>query len=371
MMLGFFTPRPGQSRPVSAPRSWKRFLRRREGALNAGNLSLEALLAGWVLLVSTVHTRAFELPTQNQAIFEPGGEERYFVPTPDKPWTSGTFGCVRSEGNQMHEGIDVRCIQRDRRGEPTDPVKASLGGVVAYVNRKSGLSNYGNYIVLKHTVEGLDVYTLYAHLSEVRDGLRPGVAVSAGETIAIMGRTSNTRSRITKERAHVHFEINLYLNDRFSGWYKDNFPGQRNDHGMWNGQNLLGLDPRLILQQQHAEGPKFSLTRFISARPELCRVLVRETSFPWLRRYRQLVVASPAAARERVAAYEVSLDYNGVPFRLAARPASTVKPGPTFELLSVNETEQRSRPCRHLVVRRGDGWQLGEYGRKTLELLVY
>lgn len=331
-----------------------------------------ALLATVLIGIAWAATAAaFELPTQNRAIFEPGGDERYFVPTPDKPWTSGAFGCVRSDGNQMHEGIDIRCLQRDRHGEPKDPVMASLDGVVAYVNRKAGLSNYGQYVVLKHVVEGLEVYTLYAHLSEVRDGLGAGVAVKAGETIAIMGRTSNTRSRISKERAHVHFEINLFLNDRFSPWYRDNFPGQRNDHGMWNGQNLLGLDPRLILEQQHAEGAKFSLRRFLATRAEICRVLLREPSFPWVRRYPQLVVANPATQKERIAGYEASLDYNGVPFRLVPIPASSLKPGPQFELVAVNDAEQRKNPCRHLVVRRGDGWQLGEYGRKTLELLLY
>ena len=148
---------------------------------------------------------AFELPTQNRAIFEQGGEERYFVPTPDKPWTSGTFGCVRSDVNQLHEWIDIRCLQRDRHVEPKDPLMASLDGVEAYVNRKAASPTTaalsGGREAHCGRIGGLHPY---AHLSEVEDGVRPGVAVKAGETIAIMGRTSNTRSRISKERAHVH-----------------------------------------------------------------------------------------------------------------------------------------------------------------------
>src|SRR6266850_2431592 len=91
-------------------------------------------------------TRAdtFLLPTSNRALYEPGQEEKFFVPTPGKPWTSGTFGCVRTEGWQVHEGLDIRCLQRDKRGEPIDPVLATADGMVAYINSRPSLSNYGN-----------------------------------------------------------------------------------------------------------------------------------------------------------------------------------------------------------------------------------
>jgi len=52
------------------------------------------------LLGASVRGQPFQLPTANGALFEPGGEERYFVGTVGKPWTSGTFGGVRSEGGQ-------------------------------------------------------------------------------------------------------------------------------------------------------------------------------------------------------------------------------------------------------------------------------
>ena len=72
----------------------------------------------------------FLLPTANHALLEENGVERFFVGTVGKPWTSGTFGCVRSDGWQIHEGLDVRCLQRDKRGEPTDPVLATADGAV-------------------------------------------------------------------------------------------------------------------------------------------------------------------------------------------------------------------------------------------------
>jgi murein DD-endopeptidase MepM/ murein hydrolase activator NlpD len=329
------------------------------------------LIIVWLWMASSFSLWAFGLPTGNRAIFEPGAEERFFAATPGKTWMSGAFGCVRSDGQQMHEGIDIRSVKRDGRGEPADAVMASVDGVVAYVNRKPGLSNYGNYVVIKHLIEGLEIYTLYAHLAEIRDGLTAGTVVKGGEAIGIMGRTTNTRTRIGKDRAHVHFEINLFVNERFETWYTKTFPGQRNDHGIWNGQNLYGLDPRLILEEEHANGPKFSLLRFVSGRTELCRVVVRQKNLPWARRYQQLVTANPVAQKEGIAGYEVSLDYNAVPFRLVPRAASELKPGPRFQLISVNEAEQSKNPCRRLVVRHGGEWQLGDHGLRALELLAW
>ncbi len=196
----------------------------------------------------------FQFPTANHALLEPGGEERFFVGTTGKPYTTGMFGCVRSDGQQIHEGLDIRCLQRDKRGEPADPVMATADGTVAYINDRPSLSNYGDYIVVRHLIEGMEIYSLYAHLQSIATGLRAGQAVKAGQTIAIMGRTSNTRETITKDRAHVHFELNLFVNERFSEWYRKTYPGERNDHGIWNGQNLDGIDPRLIFLEEHQQG---------------------------------------------------------------------------------------------------------------------
>ena len=325
----------------------------------------------FALAAQLANAQPFHLPTANTAIFEKGGEERFFAATPGKTWVSGTFGCVRTDGWQLHEGIDIRSIQHDRRGEPTDSVVATADGDVAYVNLKSGLSNYGTYVVLRHRIEGLEIYSLYAHLSAIQPGIRPGVVVRAGQVIATMGRSSNTSERIGKDRAHVHFELNLFVNDRFNDWFKRNNPGERNDHGAWNGQNLTGIDPRLIFLEQQRLGTNFSLTRFIRSRTELCRVLVRVTDFPWLRRYPQLVRPNPLAQKQGVAGYEIALDYNNLPFELIPRTASEIRSSAKFQMLSVNEPEQQKNPARRLVSKRSGRWSLTEHGLKDLGLVTY
>ena len=313
----------------------------------------------------------FRLPTANHALFERGGGEKFFVGTVGKPWTSGTFGCVRTEGWQMHEGLDIRSVQRDRRGEPTDPVMAAAEGTIAYINAKPSLSNYGIYIVLRHLVDGLEVYSTYAHLASIRSGLAIGHGVRAGEAIGILGRTTNTRETISKDRAHVHFELNLLINDRFPDWYKKHFPTQRNDHGIWNGQNLLALDPRLILLAQREQGTRFGLLNFLRSQNELCRVLVRDTDFPWVKRYDALIRRNPTAEQSGVAGYELALNFNGVPFELIPRAANEITGRDRFRLLSVNEAEYRRNPCRQLVRQRSGRWELASRGISLLELLTY
>ncbi|HXT42364.1 MAG TPA: M23 family metallopeptidase [Candidatus Angelobacter sp.] len=328
-----------------------------------------------VLLVTFAQSPAlpqpFLPPTANHTLFESGGGERFFVGTVGKPWTTGTFGCVRSDGRQIHEGLDIKCLQRDSRGEPADAVVATADGTVVYFSTKPSLSNYGNYVILRHHIAGLEVYSLYAHLKKVREGLKIGLEVKAGETIAVMGRTTNTREGISKERAHVHFELDLFVNDRFSAWYGKAFPGQRNDHGEWNGQNLLGLDPRLIFLEQLKQGANFNLLNFIRSQSEICRVIVRDTNFPWLKRYPALIERNPIAEKEGVAGYELSLNFNGIPFRLIPRAASEIKNKARFQVLSVNVHEQEKNPCRRLVVKRGNRWELGQNGNHLLELLTY
>jgi murein DD-endopeptidase MepM/ murein hydrolase activator NlpD len=327
--------------------------------------------AAWLFACSNLTAQSpFQFPTANHALYQPGNELKFFAPTaPDKPWTSGSFGCVRDNATRMHEGLDILHLQTTRRGEPTDPVMATADGTVVYFSKKPGLSNYGNYIVIRHVIDGLEIYSLYAHLSEVRPTLAIGQTVKAGEIIATMGRTSSAET-IAKDRAHVHFELNMLVNDRFATWFKQNSSaGERNDHGEWNGQNLNGLDAREILLAE--QNGKFSLLNYVRSQTELCRVLVRATDFPYLKRYAALVLKNPVADKQGVAGYEIALNYNGVAFALLPRAASEIKGAGKFQLLSVNEAVQKANPCRKLVVKRGSRWQLTDKGLRELGLLVY
>ncbi len=107
------------------------------------------------LAANTFAQTPFQFPTANHFLYESGAELKFFAPTePDKPWTSGSFGCVRDNGQRLHEGLDIRHLQTDRRGEPTDPIMATADGTVVYINTRPSLSNYGNYIVIQYANSG-------------------------------------------------------------------------------------------------------------------------------------------------------------------------------------------------------------------------
>ncbi len=315
---------------------------------------------GFALAVVLCHRACgagvFGLPTANLALFESGGGERYYVGTAGRTWTSGQFGCVRSEGRQLHEGLDIRALNRDRRGEPTDSVLASADGTVVYVNLKPFLSNYGNYIVVRHEIERVEIHTLYAHLASASPGLKVGQKVRGGQRIGTMGRTSNTGQRISRDRAHLHFEMCFRVGQHFGAWHTRNQPGMRNDHGEFNGRNLVGIDPAAVLWAQHRLGTNFSLARHLASQPETLRVWVRNPKFGWAKRFPGLIRRNVVAEREGVAGWEVALSYNGAPIWMAARSAREMPGKESFRLLSVDENEWREHPCARLVIRRGQAW---------------
>jgi murein DD-endopeptidase MepM/ murein hydrolase activator NlpD len=122
-------------------------LRRPAAAFHPAARLLRALIfptAIWFLFlgVKLSAQSPFQFPTANHALYDREDELKFFVPTaPDKSWTTGSFGCVRTDGGKMHEGIDIRCLQRDRHGEPTDPVMATADGTVVYFINKTARCN--------------------------------------------------------------------------------------------------------------------------------------------------------------------------------------------------------------------------------------
>ncbi len=333
------------------------------------SLSAWALVSGLILTVNTSLAQSFVLPTPNRTLLESGGEPKYFVGTVGKPWSSGTYGCVRSNGAQFHEGLDIRAVQRNKAGEATDPVLATCDGIVSYINSKPSLSNYGIYVVIRHQANGLEFYSMYAHLANTQPSLKAGQSVRAGERIGTVGRTTNTGQGISRERAHLHFEITFRLTDRYAAWHQTNLKGTRNDHGEWNGRNFLGIDPVPLLRGG-ATNSGFSLLGHLRSQRELCRVMIRQANLSWVRRCPGLVANNPRAVKEGIAGFEVALNANGLPFLLIPRAASEIQGKERIRLISVNTAEARRLPCRQLVRQRNGQWELGVNGHSLLSLLA-
>jgi len=179
----------------------------------------------------------FQFPTANHALYEMGDELKFFAPTaPGQTVDDRQFRlCAHRMAGKCTRGSTSAAFSAAGTANRPIPSWPPPSGTVVYFSTRPALSNYGKYVVIRHFIEGIEIYSLYAHLSEIQPGLVVGKQVKAGEVIATMGRTSNTGETITKDRAHVHFELNVFVNEGFAGWYKQTFPKttQRPRHLEW------------------------------------------------------------------------------------------------------------------------------------------
>jgi peptidoglycan LD-endopeptidase LytH len=316
------------------------------------------------------------------------GAERFPLvwPTPNPAWASGKpssqwlqhagsgdaesggFGGVRSGGSQFHEGIDIKAITRDRRGEPLDSVFAAMPGVVRYVCSNAGESSYGRYIVLEHPTMTPAIYTLYAHLSKIAPGVRAGQSITAGQVIATMGHSSGGYM-IPVDRSHLHFEIGLVLSQNFQAWYERRHFGNRNEHGMWNGMNLIGVDPLQFFNAWRA-GQLASAQDFFAHMETATRVRIATYRTPdFITRYPALLTKPLPLGP--IAGWEVRFNWTGLPFAWTPLTGAEVAGLPAGQprLVEVNAPLEKRERSKSLAVDRRGTWTPGKDLEIVLQLL--
>lgn len=219
-------------------------------------------------------------PTPNPAFMEHGEMQGVLQPTVSGVLTSGLFGCVRNSGHRFHEGVDLKVLSSDSRNEPIDPVYAFDKGIVRYVNRMAGASQYGRYIVIEHPHIAAGLVTLYAHLRVVPPNIDAGVSVEGGQEIATMGRSAGGYT-IPRSRAHLHFELGFWLGPKFQTWYDQQPYGSDNEHLSYNGINIIGID---VWQMFHSlrRGEVSNVWEFIQSEPIAVQAFVRSNQIPEL-----------------------------------------------------------------------------------------
>ena len=297
-------------------------------------------------------------PTPNPAWEQGKGYEAWAQPTVSGDPESGLFGCIRSNGRQFHEGLDIRPVSRDARGEPTDKIFAAMAGVVRHVNGLAGESNYGRYIVIEHPGVTPAVYTLYAHLSKIEPGIVPGTSVKAGQVIATMGHTGGGGT-IPRDRAHMHFEIGLKVTDDFQSWYNWKKFGSTNEQGAWNGMNLMGIDPFDFMREWRAHKVD-NFQQYFDRLRTIVKVRVATNRTPdFIQRY-------PALLRKPlpigfVSGWEIDCNSTGLPFAwtpLTAVEVAGMRPN-SVQIVSVEDAVVRAYRCKSLVKKQGSSYKPG------------
>lgn len=212
-------------------------------------MKLSLFPVGLLLLPHLLFAQALPAPvwpTPNTAFANNEPLDKFIQPTVSGEVVSGTFGCVRNDGQRVHQGIDLFPLKRDKKGEAADPIFAVYPGRVAYISNRPAYSTLGRYIVLTHTEPGLTFHTLYGHLARI--DVKLGDTVTAGQTIALMGRSAS--DGIPVERAHLHLEMSVRLSDDFQAWFTRQKFGSPNYHGNFNGFNFSRWDPLEFFRTQ-------------------------------------------------------------------------------------------------------------------------
>jgi murein DD-endopeptidase MepM/ murein hydrolase activator NlpD len=292
-------------------------------------------------------------PTPNTAYIEGRPITEYVQPTVSGEPESGLFGGVRSSGTKFHEGLDLFPLKRDAAGEAADPVYAIMDGVVRHVNTKAGDSSYGRYVVIEHPGATPAFCSLYAHLKTV--DVREGDRVARGQTLGIMGRSAGGYS-IPRDRAHVHLEMALMMTSDFQRWFVAQKFGSPNQHGNYNGMNLMGIDPKDFFDEFRAKRVN-DFGEYLARQPVAVRVRVGYRKVPdFVTRYPSLMTAPvPVGA---VAGWEIDLLWTGLP--VALRPLSTAEApdlrAGAVEIVKVDEDLMAKQRSIRLVRQRGRHW---------------
>ncbi|HEV3410773.1 MAG TPA: M23 family metallopeptidase, partial [Chthoniobacterales bacterium] len=305
---------------------------------------MKARRLGWLWGIASLTSGAvadesglmLALPTENDALFRGGGAAFYqhirrdYKGVISFPWQGGQYGFVRNPVHtgggfvytRFHEGIDIKPVRRDARGEPLDEVRAIAPGTVVYINLVPGYSNYGNYVVVEHRWDGSPYYSLYGHLASMTTSV--GASVERGEVLGIMGYTGEG---LDQSRAHVHLELNLLLNRNFESWHSHFIKSDPNRHGIYNGLNLTGLNvARLYLALRRQPG--LTIPEFLAGEDTFYKVrLPAARNFQLPKRYPGLLRGETATSP---AGWEVSFNRAGVPLRIEASPTAVSAPTLSF-----------------------------------------
>ena len=337
-------------------------------------MRLVLLLSLIVIESSRAEPLNLVLPTDNDALLRGDGPafyqyiDRDYHGEKSTPWEGGRYGFVRnpvetSAGiiyTRLHEGMDIKPLQRDASGEPLDAVRAIAPGVVVHASTVAGYSNYGRYVVVEHRFDGCKYYSLYGHLASI--AVRPGQHVQQRDQLGVMGHTGEG---LNQARAHVHLELNLMLSRHFEAWHDNFFHNDPNHHGLYNGLNLVGIDiARLYLELQ--KRPNLTIPEFLAEEETLYRVLVPHSknfdlpkSYPWMLREKS---AGEAAS------WEVSFNRAGVPLKIQANAKSVSEPELSFMKPGGIDggvlTMER-------IAGRGANAHLTEKGRNAMRLFVF
>ena len=136
----------------------------------------------------------------------------------------------------------------------------------------------------------------------------------------VLGRLGYSGVGLNKTRAHLHLEIGLMINSRFAEFYQG-----ENKHGNFNGLNLLGIDPAVVLRACRTGAP-FSLTKHFTSLKEHYRVAVPCIPAMDIMRRHPFLYKGSRSATIRPESLEIAFTAEGVPIGIYPSSRSVQTP---------------------------------------------
>ena len=162
---------------------------------------------------------------------------------PRSIYTSTAYDKIGNYGREsrtIHLGIDFWL-------PPNTPVHALLDGKIIVAVNDAGDKGYGGLVILKHSIEDFEFYTLYGHNTvESATKHHIGDLIKKGEKIAELGNYPENGNWTP----HLHFQIMLSMLD-----FSNDFPGVAyfNQLTVWKG---LCPDPNSLFKSEVLEKDK-------------------------------------------------------------------------------------------------------------------
>jgi len=121
-------------------------------------------------------------------------------PTFSLPVTSDTGGYRKFDSKavagKFHTGDDYY-------NSNLKALATNCGVVVSKITNGQSDHGFGNTLIIKHTLLGGVVYSVYGHLASFAQGTNVGSSVSRGQQIGTIGKTGSGSGNIV----HLHFEL--------------------------------------------------------------------------------------------------------------------------------------------------------------------
>lgn len=117
--------------------------------------------------------------------------EGFNITNPYGPWFNPILGKIAK-----HRGIDL---------QPTHHAEIMAVYDGAVVNTGSNPGGYGTFVEIRHELNGVVIYSFYAHLSQV--DVEVGDEINQGEPIGLEGGGKDDPNPGASTGHHLHFEI--------------------------------------------------------------------------------------------------------------------------------------------------------------------